>query len=127
MKVVEDNMLIFDPEEETQAFFFHGIQQKGRDLLKKARKNMKFYFDKIYREECTNNEIFEGTTHSLIDRVMGGYNCSVFAYGATGAGKTFTMTGTSEKPGITFLTMTELFKKQQELANERDFEIGNLV
>ena len=29
----------------------------------------------------------------LIDTVFQGYNCSVFAYGATGAGKTFTMLG----------------------------------
>jgi hypothetical protein len=31
---------------------------------------------------------------------MQGYNASVFAYGATGAGKTYTMLGTEERPGI---------------------------
>jgi len=36
----------------------------------------------------------------LIDGIMGGYNGTVFAYGATGAGKTHTMLGTEKIPGI---------------------------
>lgn len=40
------------------------------------------------------------------------YDCfiAVFAYGATGAGKTFTMLGTPEHPGIAYLTIVELLK-----------------
>jgi kinesin family member 18/19 len=40
---------------------------------------------------------------------MQGYNASVFAYGATGAGKTYTMLGTEEQPGIMMLSIDELF------------------
>ncbi|XP_072385373.1 kinesin-like protein KIF18A isoform X1 [Diabrotica undecimpunctata] len=124
VQVVNDDFLIFDPEEETQGFFFHGVQQKGRDLLKKVKKNMKFFFDKIFATDATNSDIFKGSTYPLISSVMDGYNCSVFAYGATGAGKTFTMTGTAENPGITYLTMTELFKQQEDLSTEWDFDLG---
>ncbi|KAJ8925043.1 hypothetical protein NQ315_001214 [Exocentrus adspersus] len=124
VKVVDDQMLIFDPKEEAQAFFFHGVQQRGRDLLKKSHKDMQFMFDKVFSVECGNDEVFLHSTHSLITSLMEGYNCSVFAYGATGAGKTFTMTGKPETPGITFLTMTELFNKREELSIEREFELG---
>ncbi|XP_050506564.1 kinesin-like protein KIF18A isoform X2 [Diabrotica virgifera virgifera] len=124
VQVVNDDFLIFDPEEDTQGFFFHGVQQKGRDLLKKVKKNMKFFFDKIFATDATNSDIFKGSTYPLISSVMDGYNCSVFAYGATGAGKTFTMTGTADNPGITFLTMTELFKQQEELSTDWDFDLG---
>jgi hypothetical protein len=41
----------------------------------------------------------------LISGITGGVNATVFAYGATGAGKTFTMLGTPEKPGIMVLTL----------------------
>lgn len=34
----------------------------------------------------------------------------MFAYGATGAGKTFTMLGTAEQPGIAYLTIVELLE-----------------
>jgi kinesin family protein 18/19 len=35
----------------------------------------------------------------LLSGVLNGYNATVFAYGATGAGKTYTMLGTEEEPG----------------------------
>lgn len=124
VKVIDDQMLVFDPKEDSQEFFFHGIQQRGRDLLKKARKDLEFIFDKVFSSETTTEAVFKNSTYSLIDSLMNGYNCSVFAYGATGAGKTFTMTGTTGNPGITFLTMTELFRKQAELTVEREFELG---
>lgn len=117
-------MLIFDPKEDSKAFFFHGVQQKGRDLSKKSHKDMKFLFDRVFSTDCSTTEVFQGSTHALIDSLMDGYNCSVFAYGATGAGKTFTMSGSSTSPGITYLTMTELFRKHEELEVEREFEVG---
>jgi len=40
---------------------------------------------------------------------MQGYNASVFAYGATGAGKTYTMLGTEDEPGIMMQSIDELF------------------
>lgn len=43
-----------------------------------------------------------------MDSVLDGYNATVFAYGATGCGKTHTITGTAQQPGIIFLTMQEL-------------------
>jgi len=38
----------------------------------------------------------------LIDSVIQGYNGCVFAYGTTGSGKTHTMTGTTDNPGIMY-------------------------
>lgn len=124
VKVINDQLLVFDPEEDSQPFFYHGVEQKRRDLLKKAHKNMKFYFDRVYGFDASNNDVFETTTDSLINRLMDGCNCSVFVYGATGAGKTHTMLGHAEHPGITFLTMQALFEKKTELSSERDFELG---
>ena len=54
--------------------------------------------------------IFEKTTKFLIDGIMQGYNASVFAYGSTGAGKTYTMLGSEENPGIMMNSIEELFK-----------------
>lgn len=48
----------------------------------------------------------------------------MFVYGATGAGKTHTMLGNKENPGITFLTMTELYRQIEELKTTKDVEIG---
>ncbi|XP_008191110.1 kinesin-like protein KIF18A isoform X2 [Tribolium castaneum] len=124
VKIVDDQVLIFDPKCQSQAFFYHGVEQKGRDLLRKANKDMQFMFDRVFGFESTNCEVFENTTKGLIQSLMDGYNCSVFAYGATGAGKTHTMIGQTDNPGITYLTMAELFKAKQDLQEERKFELG---
>lgn len=94
VKVIDDQMLIFDPKEEEQPFFYHGVKQ--RDFLKRGHKELKFVFDKVCGNDSTNLEVYANSTKSLVDTLMNGYNCSVFAYGATGAGKTFTMIGNSD-------------------------------
>lgn len=124
VKVENDNILIFDPEEECEPFFYHGIIQTRRDLLRRYNKNMRFHFDCIFPDNSQNVDIFGKTTQVLIASLMEGCNCSVFAYGATGAGKTYTMLGQNCNPGITLLTMQDLFQRKQELSEERDFEIG---
>jgi kinesin family protein 18/19 len=45
---------------------------------------------------------------------MEGYNASVFAYGATGAGKTFTMLGSEDNPGIMLNAINALFDSIDE-------------
>jgi kinesin family protein 18/19 len=56
-------------------------------------------FDSVFHDEATNEEVFEHCMKPLVSSVMNGYNCSVFVYGATGAGKTFTMLGSEDFPG----------------------------
>jgi kinesin family protein 18/19 len=54
---------------------------------------------------------------------MQGYNASVFAYGATGAGKTYTMLGTEDSPGIMMISIEELFRAIEEYQVERDYKL----
>ncbi|KAK3923397.1 Kinesin-like protein KIF18A [Frankliniella fusca] len=122
--VVDEKMIVFDPKREEESFFFRGTIQKGRDMLKKQNKNMQYLFDRVFGPEADNGNVFEGSTKSIINSVLDGFNCSVFVYGATGAGKTFTMLGTKENPGITFRTMVELFYQMESQKHEKDFDIG---
>jgi kinesin family protein 11 len=38
-------------------------------------------------------DVYMSVVHPIINEVLAGYNCTVFAYGQTGTGKTFTMEG----------------------------------
>ncbi|XP_054012900.1 kinesin-like protein KIF18A [Hylaeus anthracinus] len=124
VKTVDDKMLIFDPKEEDNPFFYHGVAQKGRDLLKKQNKELQFIFDKVFDMTSSNSDLFEGSTKDLITNLLDGYNCSVFAYGATGAGKTHTMLGSTEDPGITYRTVAELFLQIEKQGEHREFNLG---
>ena len=107
---VDEQMLVFDPKEDNDEFFFHGRKQERRDLNKKVQRDQKFAFDCVYGPNSTNSDVFEGTTKDLIAVLFSGFNCSVFVYGATGSGKTHTMLGKENNPGITLRTVVELYK-----------------
>jgi len=124
IQVVDDKMLIFDPKEQATPFFFHNVAQKGRDMLKKQNKQLQFIFDRVFDSTSTNTDVFEGSTKNLINSLLDGYNCSVFAYGATGAGKTHTMLGNKEDPGITYRTVAELFSEIENQSKHREFNLG---
>ncbi|XP_050677004.1 kinesin-like protein KIF18A isoform X2 [Leptidea sinapis] len=124
VEVVDEQMLVFDPKEEDRPFFYHGVQQPNKNFLKRANKELKFVFDHVYSQDATNYDVFETTTKEMLSSLMEGYNCSVFAYGATGAGKTYTMIGSKEHPGITYLTMEHLFYSINSFEKDREFDIG---
>ena len=74
--------------------------------------------------QSTNEDVFVSTTKDLVDVLFQGYNCSVFVYGATGAGKTFTMLGSQDSPGITFKTVMEIYNRIEEKREDCTCEIA---
>ncbi|VDO56086.1 unnamed protein product [Haemonchus placei] len=50
-------------------------------------------FDKVYGPSTTQERIYAEMVSPQVDRVLAGYNCTLFAYGQTGTGKTYTMEG----------------------------------
>lgn len=55
----------------------------------------KFTFDYIFESDCTQGEVYEVAARPIVEAVMLGFNGTVFAYGQTSSGKTYTMTGES--------------------------------
>lgn len=122
MKALDSQNVIFDPKQEAVEFFFHGVKQKVYDYKERPNKNLRFGFDHVFAPSHSNVEIFDNALKSLVSHVIRGFNCSVFAYGATGSGKTYTMLGSAENPGLTFLMAKELSKRIKEMANEFESE-----
>ncbi|WVZ56493.1 hypothetical protein U9M48_007012 [Paspalum notatum var. saurae] len=55
--------------------------------------NRTFTFDKVFGPESQQSMIFDHAVAPLVNDVLEGYNCTVFAFGQTGTGKTYTMEG----------------------------------
>ncbi|XP_023438408.2 kinesin-like protein KIF24 isoform X2 [Dasypus novemcinctus] len=77
-----------------------------------------FYFDEVFGEACTNQDVYMKTTHPLIQHIFNGGNATCFAYGQTGAGKTYTMIGTQQNPGLYALAAKDIFR-QLEVSQPR--------
>lgn len=67
-----------------------------------------FTFDAVFPEDSTQEDVYSCVS-SLVRATVKGYNTTIFAYGCTGSGKSFTMTGTNERPGIIPRAVSEIF------------------
>lgn len=56
-------------------------------------KTKKFTFDRSFGPDSLQSEVYGSVVAPMIQEVLAGYNCTVFAYGQTGTGKTYTMIG----------------------------------
>ncbi|CAM9100804.1 unnamed protein product [Chrysoparadoxa australica] len=54
-----------------------------------------YMFDAAYDSDATQADVYQGTAKKFINDVLDGFPVTVFAYGATGAGKTHTMMGST--------------------------------
>ena len=70
----------------------------------------------------STEEIFDNDAKGLVLSALSGYNVTIFAYGQTSSGKTFTMRGNDENPGIIPLAMMELFEATRQI-HEKEIEI----
>ena len=59
-----------------------------------------FQFDYVFPMDCTQREIYDTVAFPIVDSIFQGYNGTVFAYGQTGCGKTFTMMGIIDNPDL---------------------------
>ncbi|WWC61865.1 uncharacterized protein I303_104450 [Kwoniella dejecticola CBS 10117] len=103
VEVIDNRELDFDkPQDPNEG-------RRGAPMAGRRYKNRKYVFDQVFSMEASQEDVFSRTAKPLLPGVLDGYNATVFAYGATGCGKTHTISGTEEQPGIIVRTMKELF------------------
>ena len=98
IKIINSNSLIVSSDP-------NSINKKT-NLIKEHQ----FFFDYVFGPSSTQEEVYQSTTKKLLPGIIDGLNATVFAYGATGSGKTYTMLGTINKEGIMTRSITDLFK-----------------
>lgn len=52
-----------------------------------------YTFDGAFGPQATQNDVYQQVLEPIVEDTLLGFNCTVFAYGQTGTGKTFTMEG----------------------------------
>ena len=86
-------------------------------------KYQQFFFDHVFDKTTSQLEIYNKTTKPLLENIIEGFNATVFAYGATGSGKTYTMLGNNQNErGIMPRSVSDLFKILQKQKN-KEFRI----
>ncbi|KAK2665444.1 hypothetical protein Ddye_004018 [Dipteronia dyeriana] len=55
-----------------------------------------YTFDRVFRGDCSTKQVYDDEAKEIVLSVVSGINSSIFAYGQTSSGKTYTMTGITE-------------------------------
>lgn len=58
-------------------------------------KEREYKFQKVFDEGATQEEVYDETVHHMVERFLEGYNGTIFAYGQTASGKTYTIEGSA--------------------------------
>ncbi|XP_061692987.1 kinesin-like protein KIF11 [Syngnathoides biaculeatus] len=96
-----------------------------------------YTFDMVFGPAAKQIDVYRSVVCPILDEVITGYNCTVFAYGQTGTGKTFTMEGErsleeeftwEEDPlaGIIPRTLHQIFAKLSENGTEFSVKVSLL-
>jgi len=90
----------------------------------KGPESKAFQFDSVFDSNSTQDEVFSDC-RDLVQSAVDGYNVTIFAYGQTGAGKTHTMYGNVEDPGLAPRSISALFDviRKEEKAGTKQFRI----
>lgn len=76
-----------------------------------TNKTKNFAFNYAYGPQIEQETIFADIGSRAVNHVLEGYNCTIFAYGQTSSGKTFTMMGTEERQGLVPRIMSSIFER----------------
>ncbi|KAK8954420.1 Kinesin-like protein FLA10 [Platanthera zijinensis] len=97
--VDKKNVVVLDPD----------LSKDYLDRIQNRTKEKRYCFDHVLGPECTNADVYKSVC-STIAGVIQGLNATVFAYGSTGSGKTYTMVGTRKDPGLMVLSLNTIFE-----------------
>ncbi|XP_062607249.1 kinesin-like protein KIF6, partial [Saccostrea cucullata] len=91
----------------------------------KANVSHEFHFDYIFKNTATQEEVFDVAAKEIISGFLSGYNGTIFAYGQTGTGKTFTVEGSPKQYKLRGLEprSISLIYKELEKRTEEDISV----
>ncbi|KAG2525745.1 hypothetical protein BBI17_000478 [Phytophthora kernoviae] len=103
-------------------------KQNSNEVAVVKRKT--YTFDRVFGQYSTQKDVFSSVVKPAVDEALAGYNCTVFAYGQTGTGKTYTMQGDlkpgSETAGIIPRSVRRIFEALEAKGEEFSVRVSFL-
>ena len=118
--IVRVRQLLEDEEKQSQIHTVRTISENVISVLdpveynnpqgsnKNRNKSQNYDFTQVFGPGTTQDEFYGTHIKNSIEDIKKGFNSTILAYGATGTGKTYTMLGTSENPGMMVKASEEL-------------------
>lgn len=81
LKVLDERILVFDPPESNAVASFQ--PKSALPMMGKKVKDIRFCFDRVFDDDCGQEEVYDGSAKELVGHVMNGFHSTVFAYGVS--------------------------------------------
>ncbi|XP_042364267.1 kinesin-like protein KIF22 [Plectropomus leopardus] len=115
-------------DEKSEGLCVRGLDSQNLEIInwRNATETVKYHFDVFHGEQTTQQDVFLSSVKPILPHILNGQNASVFAYGPTGAGKTHTMMGSSDQPGVIPRAVRAVFNmvKAKDEDEGWDYSIG---
>ncbi|CAI9110537.1 OLC1v1010585C3 [Oldenlandia corymbosa var. corymbosa] len=109
----DKEILVLDPD----------LSKDYLDRIQNRTKERRYNFDYAFGPTSTNLDVYKRSIHTTIAGLIQGLNATIFAYGSTGSGKTYTMVGTKDDPGLMVLSLKTIFDLIKKDDSCDDFEV----
>ncbi|OIV92694.1 hypothetical protein TanjilG_18045 [Lupinus angustifolius] len=84
-----------------------------------------YSFDRVFRGDCSTRHVYEAAAKEVAVSVVSGINSSIFAYGQTSSGKTYTMSGITEYAVADIFNYIEKHPEREFVSKFSAIEIYN--
>ncbi|XP_034991400.1 kinesin-like protein KIF22 isoform X2 [Zootoca vivipara] len=104
-----------------------GVDSCSLEILnvRNNMETMKYKFDAYYSATATQYDVYMGSVQPILHHLLEGQNASILAYGPTGAGKTHTMLGSPEQPGVIPRAVQNLLQMTRDASgDERKYSVS---
>lgn len=101
--------------------------EQNSNTINNVQDEVSYNFDNVFPPDTslTNREVYNKSCSPMVSKFLEeGYNGTIFAYGMTGSGKTFSMKGCEEDPGFVKLAIDDIFRKVEHERGNKQFSIS---
>ncbi|EFP91437.2 uncharacterized protein PGTG_17393 [Puccinia graminis f. sp. tritici CRL 75-36-700-3] len=85
----------------------------------------RFDFSACYDEQSGQHDIYHGQVHDMVIKIFEGVTATIFTFGCTGSGKTHTLQGSANDPGITPRAVRTIFERVESLTGSPEGARGS--
>ncbi|KAH9506910.1 Kinesin-like protein kif23 [Dermatophagoides farinae] len=93
----------------TDTIVVHKIDDHLLQISPPGQQKQLYKFKKVFDPQFDQHSVFKQTAFPLVKDLIDGHNGLLFSYGVTSSGKTYTITGTPQNPGIIPRTLDTIF------------------
>jgi kinesin family protein 3/17 len=122
MTVVDANSILVAAPSTSQAALSSRDEDDSRHM-ETEKADTKFTFSEVFKADSAQVEVFDAAMSPLVENLLHGKHSLLFAYGITNAGKTHTIMGNKDHPGLLPLALHRVFEGVEASGSKSEMEV----